>query len=129
MPSRDIKDLDMELAIVWRQSLVEYVMRYPNKPVPFLTCTHRTEKEQAELYAQGRTKPGPVVTWLKKGSRHNEYPAKAFDIAFKTTNNQLDWNSELFANFAAIVRELNPAVEWGGDWKKKKDLPHFQIND
>ncbi|MFM7104019.1 MAG: M15 family metallopeptidase [Flavobacteriales bacterium] len=26
-----------------------------------------------------------------------------------------------------MVKGLNTEVEWGGDWKSFKDLPHFEI--
>lgn len=52
-----------------------------------LICTFRSNEEQDSLYAQGRTKPGPIVTNAKGGkSKHNvETPqgkasAEAFDI-------------------------------------------------
>jgi peptidoglycan L-alanyl-D-glutamate endopeptidase CwlK len=52
-----------------------------------LTCTHRSNEEQAKLYAQGRTAPGRIVTNAKPGSSaHNaETPqgdpaAEAVDI-------------------------------------------------
>jgi peptidoglycan L-alanyl-D-glutamate endopeptidase CwlK len=34
-----------------------------------IVCSRRSQKEQAALYAKGRTKPGPKVTWTLK-SRH-----------------------------------------------------------
>ncbi len=37
-----------------------------------VTCTYRSLSEQAALYAQGRTKPGPIVTRAQPGqSAHN----------------------------------------------------------
>ncbi len=37
-----------------------------------VTCTYRSNLEQDELYAQGRTKPGPIVTNARGGqSAHN----------------------------------------------------------
>lgn len=44
-----------------------------------VTDTLRTKKEQNELYAQGRTNPGNIVTWVKYPySNHNW--GMAFDI-------------------------------------------------
>jgi peptidoglycan L-alanyl-D-glutamate endopeptidase CwlK len=79
------------------------------------------------LYAQGRTKQGAIVTNIKSGGKHNVLPSKAFDIAFKWTDGKLDWSEVHFKNFAAIVKRLNTKVQWGGDWKNFKDLPHFQV--
>jgi peptidoglycan L-alanyl-D-glutamate endopeptidase CwlK len=55
------------------------------------------------------------------------YPSKAFDIAFKKADGSLDWSANNFKNFAAIIKKVAPLVEWGGDWKSFKDLPHFQV--
>lgn len=41
-----------------------------------VTCTYRSNEEQAALYAQGRTKPGRIVTRAKPGqSAHNAVDA------------------------------------------------------
>jgi peptidoglycan LD-endopeptidase CwlK len=127
MPSRRIEDLVPELQKAWVESLAEYQKLFPHSPQPFITCTHRTEKEQAELYAQGRTKPGKIVTNLKKGSKHNSLPSQAFDIAFKNAAGALVWDKIHFKNFADVVKKLHPNVEWGGTWKKLPDAPHFQV--
>ena len=127
MPSRNINDCVVELQDAWNYASVEYAKRYPLNPQVFLTCTHRTPQEQLDLYAQGRTKPGKIVTQLKTGSKHNSKPSKAFDIAFKNAKGALVWDKIHFANFAAIVKEKYPNVEWGGTWKKLPDAPHFQV--
>jgi len=127
MPSRKIEDCVDELQLAYRYAGTEYAKRYPHNPQPFLTCTHRTPQEQLDLYAQGRTKPGKIVTNLKTGSKHNAKPSKAFDIAFKNAAGSLVWDKIHFANFAAILKEKYPNVEWGGTWKKLPDAPHFQV--
>jgi peptidoglycan L-alanyl-D-glutamate endopeptidase CwlK len=127
MPSRKIEDCTVALQIAWRDASSSYAFYYPELPQPFITCTYRTPEEQLELYAQGRTKPGAIVTRIKKGGKHNEYPSKAFDIAFKNAEGKLDWSAHLFKKFADIIRKQHPLVEWGGSWKSFKDAPHFQI--
>jgi peptidoglycan LD-endopeptidase CwlK len=126
MPSRNIKDCELELQRAWSLASMEFMRQHPDLPQPFLTCTYRTEAEQLELYAQGRTKKGKIVTYIKSGGKHNQLPAKAFDIAFKKEG-KLDWSSHLFQKFATIIKQVSDEVEWGGDWKKFKDLPHFQV--
>jgi peptidoglycan L-alanyl-D-glutamate endopeptidase CwlK len=127
MPSRKIEDCVDELQAAWRDASASFAHYYPNDSQPIITCTYRTNEEQLELYAQGRTKPGPKVTRIKQGGKHNSNPSKAFDIAFKTKNGALDWSPALFSKFAAIIKLQHPSVEWGGDWKSFKDLPHFQV--
>jgi peptidoglycan L-alanyl-D-glutamate endopeptidase CwlK len=126
MPSRDIEDCVELLQLVWKQGSKIYAEKYPHEPEIFLTCTFRTNDEQAELYAQGRTKRGKIVTHIRENGKHNTYPAKAFDIAFKKQG-KLDWSALHFKRFAKIVAELSDDVEWGGNWSKFKDLPHFQV--
>lgn len=127
MAERNIKFCVKELQDCWEKCSKEYAKRYTKSPQPFLTCTYRSPEEQTELYAQGRTKPGKIVTQLKSGGKHNSNPAKAFDIAFKDSTGKLVWDSVNFSNFAKIVKELTPNIKWGGNWKSFKDLPHFEI--
>jgi peptidoglycan L-alanyl-D-glutamate endopeptidase CwlK len=126
MPSRDIKDCVPILQEIWSQASQIYNEKYPDEPYVFLTCTHRTNAEQKELYAKGRTKPGGIVTYIKENGKHNSYPAKAFDVAFQK-NKKCDWNKIHFMRFAKIVKELTDEVKWGGDWKRFKDMPHFEV--
>jgi len=126
MASREIKDCTLELQRTWSMASAEFKYKYPALPQPFITCTHRSEEEQLELYAQGRTKSGKIVTQIAMGGKHNRLPAMAFDIAFKK-DGKLDWSAHLFQKFADIVKRVSDDVEWGGDWKKFKDLPHFQV--
>ena len=85
-----------------------------------LTCTYRSQKEQDGLYAQGRTKPGRIVTWTKK-SKHIE--RKAFDIAI-LKNGKITWYANDYKKAGEIGRNLG--LKWGGDFKTTKDYPHFE---
>lgn len=127
MPSRRIEDCEEILQKAWRDGVHTFKFYYPTDPEPFLTCTYRSNAEQMELYAQGRTKPGKIVTQIRRNGKHNSQPAKAFDIAFKHKNGALDWSPVLFQKFAHIVAIQYPEIQWGGDWKSFKDLPHFEI--
>lgn len=103
-----------------------------------ITQTYRSVAEQDELYAQGRTKPGKIVTNAKGGSsRHNDTfsgkPAStAFDIVF-TRNGKPDWNVGDQADDVAIWEKLGTigeslGLEWGGRWNRIIDRPHFQLS-
>lgn len=127
MASRDINDLTASAKTAWLISLSDYAARYPAAPQPFITCTHRSKEEQAELYAQGRTKAGKVVTNAKPGqSNHNKMPSPAFDIAFKK-DGKLYWDVKLFKDFASIA--LLHGLSWGGHWQRFKDYPHFEVKE
>lgn len=122
--SRDPADLHPELARRWESARAEFTEKYSDLPEVFLTCTYRSRVDQAKSYAQGRTDPGKIVTNARPGqSLHNYYPALAFDIAFKR-GKETFWDLPLFEKFAALAKPLG--LEWGGDWQRFKDNPHFQ---
>lgn len=97
----------------------------------------RTIERQRELYAQGRTKSGPIVTWTMK-SKHID--RVAVDIAPCLPNGQIDWKdlSKFDAMAMAMFRaskELGIPIRWGADWnqngktreKGETDSPHFEL--
>lgn len=88
-----------------------------------VTQTLRTIEEQDALYAQGRTKPGNIVTKAKGGySLHNF--GVAFDIC-PIVNGKAEWNDNaLFKKIGEIGMKIG--LEWGGTWASFPDLPHFQ---
>ncbi|RTQ45850.1 M15 family peptidase [Hymenobacter gummosus] len=94
---------------------------------PIVTEGYRSPAAQDALYEQGRTKPGPVVTYKRGGeSKHNLVPARALDVAFLLANGQVSWSAELLARFAALMKRA-PGVRWGGDWPGFRDRPHFEV--
>lgn len=130
MTSRNIQDLDIELAHAFNETLAKWLEVYPTLPKPFLTCTYRPNAEQTELYASGRTKKGKILTNAKAGqSPHNYSPSMALDIAFKDSNGAVDWSEHLFKKFADLLSEITKQVVWGGSWQGFKDLPHFELKD
>jgi hypothetical protein len=88
----------------------------------FISQGYRSIEYQNDLYAQGRTKQGKIVTNAKGGWSFHNY-GMAFDLAFKY-DNKLDWTVALFKVAGDLSKKYN--LEWGGDWKVK-DYPHFQI--
>ena len=122
--SRKVNDLhpSMQLGLMQAIDLWNRDNRYPDV---IITCTYRSPAQQDILFEQGRTTPGPKVTWTRN-SKHNEYPALAFDIAFVKADKSLDWNPNLFKMFARTVGAMIPGLVWGGNWKTP-DAPHFEI--
>jgi hypothetical protein len=85
----------------------------------------RTFKEQDELYAQGRTKPGLIVTRARAGQSEHNY-GTACDVC-PFLNGKPQWNDrKAFLTIGAEAQKLG--LEWGGAWKKFVDLPHVQLN-
>lgn len=94
----------------------------------------RTTKRQQELYAQGRTAPGNIVTnadGVKKKSNH-QAKADGYGHAVDIVPYPVDWDSiSKFDNIAVAMKlaacELGVDIVWGGDWKNFKDYPHFEL--
>ncbi len=85
----------------------------------------RTIAEQNELYKQGRTKKGPVVTNAKGGQSNHNYGLAVDVVPF--VNGQPQWNAPNSV-WMAIGHEGNKlGLEWGGSWKKFIDKPHLQL--
>ncbi|TGE03842.1 M15 family metallopeptidase [Hymenobacter fodinae] len=149
MASRSLDDLHPLLAQAYRRARDEYHQKYPQRPQPFVTCTYRSQEEQKALHAQGRL-PLTEINQLRNAagmtpigasegqkrvtnaspgqSAHNYRPALAFDVAFITTDQRVDWNPQLFALFAPLVLAV-AGTEWGGAWTSFQDSPHFQLRD
>jgi peptidoglycan L-alanyl-D-glutamate endopeptidase CwlK len=99
--------------------------------------TLRTFAEQDGLFAQGRTKPGAIVTKAKGGQSYHNY-GLAIDIVllvdkdkngtFETASWDLktDFDGDGKSDWQEIVAIFKRyGYEWGGDWKFV-DAPHFQ---
>ena len=94
-----------------------------------VTTGHRTNEEQARLYAQGRTMPGRIVTNARPGeSVHNRNPSVAFDFCPWP----VDWDDIVrFGVVAGVLQHVGWTigfdVQWGGDWDKFVDYPHVEV--
>ncbi len=91
----------------------------------------RTTEEQNHLYAIGRTLPGKKVTNAKGGQSVHNY-GLAVDICLIIDNKEAswdakkDWDNDQVADWYECVKIFASfGWEWGGNWKKNKDLPHF----
>ncbi|MBN8552183.1 MAG: M15 family metallopeptidase [Caulobacterales bacterium] len=99
----------------------------------------RTPSRQKWLYAQGRTRPGPRVTWTLN-SRHFVNPATGYGHAVDLVPFPIDWSD--LKKFDAISRAMFAAADdlgvticWGADWDRdgrprergETDSPHFEL--
>ncbi len=111
------------------------IERCYKRNIPILiTQGLRTIAEQDALYAQGRTKPGAVVTNARGGYSYHNY-GLAVDFALLLPNgSSVSWdmfrdgNNNLIADWQEVVQEAKAlGFEWGGEWASFKDYPHFQM--
>ncbi|WP_348622996.1 M15 family metallopeptidase [Paenibacillus peoriae] len=94
----------------------------------------RTIDEQNGLYAQGRTKPGQIVTNARGGySYHNFGVAIDFALLLPDGKNvswdmKRDGDGDGIADWDEVVAEAKRiGWNWGGDWRSFKDYPHFEM--
>jgi peptidoglycan L-alanyl-D-glutamate endopeptidase CwlK len=83
---------------------------------------YRDPNQQAALYAQGRTAPGPVVTNAPAGYSYHNYGAAA-DL---TPRNMSEHDAEpVMAR--AFSENPNTGLTWGGSFKSIHDPFHVQL--
>jgi peptidoglycan L-alanyl-D-glutamate endopeptidase CwlK len=105
----------------------------------FVDCGVRTPERQAELYAQGRTKPGPIVTGTLN-SKHFINKRTGFGHAVDLIPLPVDWKN--LKAFDAVAKamfqaadEIGVNIRWGADWDQdgnprergETDSPHFEL--
>ena len=88
-----------------------------------VTNTVRDKEYQEYLYAQGRTRPGSIVTNGRTPTFHADTAGLAFDFCKNVKGHEYD-DTAFFHKAAAIAKEMG--FSWGGDWKSFVDMPHIQ---
>jgi hypothetical protein len=94
----------------------------PSSMVVKFISGHRTWAEQDELYAQGRTKPGDIVTNARGGQSNHNYGV-AWDIGL-FTGPTYHGEHRLYRVLGAVGKGIG--LNWGGDWRKP-DRPHYEV--
>ena len=98
----------------------------------------RTIQRQLDLYAQGRTKPGKVVTWTMN-SKHID--GLAVDLApYDHETKQILWGdvlkfNDLIRSMLRIAAAHKVKIRSGADWNqngvlrenRETDSPHFEL--
>jgi len=110
----------------------------PNIGVRFVQVL-RTFEEQDALYAQGRTKPGSIVTKAKGGQSYHNY-GLAIDFCLLNDKNgdgkiaadEIVWNRDTDLDKDHIVDWMEVVkvfTKYGWVWGASfKDYPHFEKN-
>ena len=99
-----------------------------------IICSHRSHEEQERCFNNGTSKAHFGE------SAHNYMPSFAVDIypypapyiqvkgVKQLDDNSLEWN-RMGQIFKDMAENLGIEIEWGGDWKRLVDKPHFEIKD
>ena len=81
----------------------------------------RSNELQQHYYAQGRTRPGPIVT----NAKSSLYSWHGYGLAVDVVSASRAWNTTAGWRDAVAGIFKSCGLAWGGDWAAK-DLPHFQ---
>ena len=120
------------------------IQRLFREVVKVFDCTviegRRTDARQVQLFAQGRTEPGDIVTFadgvVKKSNHQTRAPevlSRAIDIVpYFAEPPHVRWDDlHRFNRFAGFVEAtalmIGVTIRWGGDFKKFKDWPHWEL--
>lgn len=84
----------------------------------------RSFVEQGDLYEQGRSKPGKIVTNAKPGKSLHNY-GLAFDLV-EIKDGKALWENPNWGKIGEMGKLFG--FSWGGDWKMTDlvDKPHFE---
>ena len=85
----------------------------------------RTVAEQDALFAQGRTKPGKVVTNARGGQSNHNYGIAVDVVPFADGKPNWDAPNSIWIAIGGEAEKVG--LEWGGNWKKFLDRPHIQL--
>jgi len=92
-----------------------------------ITETFRSKAEQDELYAQGRTAPGKIVTNVRYPNSAHCWGV-AFDFCRNVKGREFDDSDGFFKKVADLAKTLG-GITWGGDWKSIVDKPHLELTE
>lgn len=119
--SRKIEDLRPEVQSLATQ-LVEICRRNGIRLI--ITSTLRDYEKQNDLYAQGRVRPGRIVTNARGGySQHNF--GVAFDVC-PIVNGKCEWNDKKLWNKIGELGESIGLEQAGRQTGSLRETAHFQ---
>jgi peptidoglycan L-alanyl-D-glutamate endopeptidase CwlK len=125
-PASNAKGLD-SLHPAIKDRAKEFVAELERQGIPVVvTEGYRSPARQDALYAQGRTAPGNIVTGVRGGNSYHNHGV-AFDICPVSCINKHNWDDSnpVWKKMGEIGKQFG--FEWGGDWTKLCDQPHFQV--
>lgn len=120
----NLQGVHPKLVLVIRKALEFNIMDFK------VSCGVRTQHEQDMLYEQGRSLPGPIVTWTKQ-SNHIVQP-DGFGHAVDLDPAPIDFENLGRYKFLASLMfrsamENGIMIRWLGHLPDPKDWGHYQI--
>jgi len=124
LSSRKLEDLHPTV----RSMAEEFIAKCNAAGIDLLvTSTYRDNESQAELYAKGRTAPGPRVTNARPGYSWHNFRC-ALDVV-PLRNGKPVWSTAgadgvLWHQVGEIGESCG--LEWAGRWEAFREYAHFQ---
>lgn len=107
-----------------RQAVIKVFVQLQAEGIPFrIFEAFRYPERQADLYAQGRTKPGNIVTYAKPWSSYHQYGLAVDFVLFIDGK----WSWETQGNKAAWWKRLHQLGTQEGLMALQFELPHLQL--
>lgn len=119
--SRKIEDLHPTVAVLCRKWLAE--CQAQGIPV-LITSTYRDAEYQNSLYAEGRARPGRIVTNARAGQSFHNY-RMAFDFVPLVAQAPA-WNDMALITRCGEIGE-KVGLQWAGRWKHMREYLHLQF--
>lgn len=124
-----------ELHPVVRERSNQLIQQAADKGIVMvITDEFRSVEDQDQLYEQGRTVAGNIVTNARGGESFHNF-GLAIDFAIKTPSENVIWDMQYDGNQngksdwdEVVEMAKGLGFEWGGDWAQFKDYPHLQMN-
>lgn len=126
-PTKTTRSIDALVMPVKKMAL-DHLFKCKQQGIDLLIyCTYRCPQDQDDLFAQGRSKPGVIVTNARAGDSLHQYRV-AYDCV-PMRNGKPVWgrtgiDGELWEQVGAIGESLG--LEWAGRWRRFREFPHFQ---
>jgi len=97
-----------------------------NSPIDFgVSEGHRTTRKQQEYFKDGKS----LLDGIHKKSRHQSNPSQAIDLY--AYDKKALWDKKsltlLAGHILGTANRLGIELEWGGNWTKFIDMPHYQL--
>lgn len=128
MPADLLRRIDLDkLYLPFTERLMQLLANCRARGVEYHAISgYRSDAEQMALWAQGRTREGPIVTNARAGESAHNY-GLAVDLCRDADVDrrglQPDWSPEAYEVLGEEARKLG--LVWGGDWRRP-DRPHVQ---
>ena len=107
-----------------RAAVVKVIVQLQSEDIPFrIYEAYRYPQRQADLYAQGRTKSGSIVTYAKPWSSYHQYGLAVDFVLFE--NGDWSWNSS--GTKEAWWAKLHQIGTAEGLMRLNFEIPHMQL--